>query len=322
MTKDNNFVLAIANNWQTHQPINRRWVRTALAACVVALCLSACGGSEDDSGQAVTDEDVAAAQDTVNTVLKASGLAQENEQGELELGFDKDGESARLGENLSVPEWLPKGFPLPSDLSIKLVTANLNDEKNLEGRSSSVTLADLSKQVTDWSTANGWELITANSERIITVNSGGDVIDIKAEDGVGMQLTMSKRSVAWDRQKAAVEVVSPGIATVTLADNSYTLNGECKIKGSTYGFEYYSPDGGISGTVMIQSADSEPTGSATLQVSNSSGFNQYTISFPTDSNEMPVITASGKEFSVSGQFGSMGSGGMQAVQGVYKVKCN
>lgn len=312
---------AAAKRSESHDSVNRKWIRTALAPLVAVLWLSACGDSQEDPGPQVTDEDVASAQATYETVLKASGLAKENEQGELELGFDKDGESARMGENLSVPEWLPKGFPLPADLSIKLITTNLMDEKNLQGRSSAVTLADLSKQVAEWSTANAWELITANSDQIITVSAGGDVIDVQAEDGVGMQLSMSKRSVVWDRQQAAVEIISPGIATVTLADKTHTLKGECKIKGSSYGFEYYSPDGSLSGTAMIQSADSEPSGSATLQTSNSSGFNQYTISFPIDSTEGPTVKASGKKFSISGQFGSMGSGGMQLVPGVYTVEC-
>src|SRR5690606_16535574 len=226
------------------------------------------------------------------------------------VGLEKDGESVQMGQNLPVPEWLPNGFPLPTDLSINMVAVNLSDEKTLEGRSATVALSDLVTQVTDWSAANNWELITANTERIITVSAGGDVIDVRAEDGVGMQLEMSKRSVTWDRQRSAVEVVSPGIAAVTLGEETFTLNGECKIKGSTYGFEYTAPDGSTSGFVNIQSADSEPQGSATLQTLAGGDFNQYTISFPMDNDDKPTVQAAGREFSVEGTFGGMGSIGM------------
>ena len=180
----------------------------ALALGVMAACLAGCGGQDDQAGKSAEDESVESARATVGTVLKATGLAVETEDGSLAMGYERDGESARIGQNLPTPEWLPKNFPLPEDLDIRIVTVDRDEQRRLEGTSAKVKQDAMSQQVSDWADRAGWEVISADDYRVTVVNTDGEVIDLQAEDGVGMQLEMSRRSVASDRQRAAVETVS------------------------------------------------------------------------------------------------------------------
>ena len=293
----------------------------ALAIGVMTAWLAGCGDQGEQAATSAEDEAVESARATVGTVLKATGLAVETEDGNLAMGYERDGESARFGQNLPVPEWLPENFPLPADLDIRIVTVDLEGQKRLEGTSAEVSQNAMSQQVSDWANRAGWELISADDFRVTVVSTDGEVLDLQAEDGVGMQLEMSRRSVTSDRQRAAVETVSPGTATITLADETYTLSGECKIKGSSYGFEYTAVDGSSFAQFSIQGADDGPQGSATYQVVTGSGFNQYAINFPMYNDKEPVAQTSGKAFSVRGEFGSMGSGGMVPVPGTFAVSC-
>ncbi|MEZ5556213.1 hypothetical protein [Haliea sp.] len=288
---------------------------------VIAACLAGCGGQDEQAGKSAEDESVESARATVGKVLEATGLAVETEDGSLAMGFERDGESARIGQNLPIPEWLPKDFPLPQDLDIRIVTVDREEQRRLEGTSATVKQATASQQVSDWANRAGWEVISADDYRVTVVNTDGQVIDVQAEDGVGMQLDMSRRSVASDRQRAAVETVSPGTATITMADTTYTLNGECRIKGSSYGFEYTAADGSSYAQFTIQAAEDGPQGSATYQVVTGNGLTLYSINFPMYNGKEPVAQTSGKTFSVRGEFGSMGGGGIVPVPGSFAVSC-
>ena len=287
----------------------------------LSVWLTGCGDQSEQAEKSAEDEGVESAQATVRSVLKASGLAVETEDGGIAMGFEHDGESASIGQKLVAPDWLPENFPLPRDLDIRIITVDLSQERRLEGLSAEVSQSAISQQITDWAGRAGWEVISADERRVTVVSSDGEVIDVQAEDGRGMQLEMSRRSVAYDRQRAAVEQVGPGTAAITLEDQTYTLDGECRIKGSSYAFEHAATDGSSSAQVSIQSAEDGPQGSASYQVISGSGFQLYTINFPTYNNREPVTQTSAKTFSVRGDFGSMGGGTMSLVPGSFEVSC-
>ncbi len=295
-----------------------RW--TSLVLLVVAL--GGCGGEQQESEMSEEDMDAAVAQtqEGVREALKATGIAQEEENGGLSVGYEGEGESARMGDNLPAPDWLPAGFPLPGDLSIGLITTDLNGEKNLAGRSAA-TRDSVYREVEAWAALSGWEMIPANDRVITLVNQTGDVIDAVLEGGDTFSLRLSRRSVASDRQKAAVERTGPGVAAIEVDGKRMEVNGTCRIKGNYHLFEYSSDDGMTYAQLELQQTETETRGSASVHYFETGQFRQLNMNFPMGSGEEPQAQAAGDEFSVRGNFASMSAEGIKGFPGSFSVTC-
>lgn len=295
---------------------------SALMAGLLALALSACDrGVKESASDPDIDRAVAQAKADYRSVLKASGLGKETENGGFAVGYEGKGESAQMGQHLPVPDWLPSGFPLPSDLSIVLVSTRKDGHKEMQGASAKVLGADLARSIVAWIDKNGWEEIGGNDLVVTAVGPQGQVIDVRTIDGEGVNLVMSNRSVAFDRQRAAVEVTGPGTATVSLDGKSRTVDGQCIIKGSSYQFEHAAVDGRVFAALQIQMADTEPQGSASYQESRGAQFSRYALNFPHSSGAEPQVRAAGRAFSVRGNFALMAVDGNREVQGEFSVNC-
>lgn len=296
--------------------------------------LGGCGG-DDKSGVAesssttsvdgVTDEQldeaVARTKNRVKDALKAQGVGSETAKGGYAVGGEHDGESVSMGVDLDTPAWLPAQFPLPEDLSISMVTTDKQGRSELRGTSRSVKQSAIAEIATQWAARNNWEVVRSTDVMLTLANNDGQVLDVRANDGAQLEISLSTRNLDADRQKVAVERKGSGSADITMAGATRTVQGECLIKGSSYQFEYSAADGSVFANVQIQDANNTPTGSATFMSNAQGQFEQFSINFPMDNDNEPVVTASGDRFSVSGMFASLGGGSLSAVEGKISVSC-
>lgn len=296
-------------------------LRAAFGAGLWLVLLTACGKQgETELPPEVVDQAVEQTREHVREALKAQGIVREGQDGSLSAEFEDAGESAQIGDNLPVPGWLPRGFPLPADLNIGLVTVDLSGEKNLGGRSAA-TRDEVYREVEAWAAGAGWEMIPANDRLITLANASGEVIDAVLEGGESFSLRLSMRPVDMDRQRAAVERSGPGTAEITVAGREMRLEGSCTIKGHYYLFEYSSADGMTYAQLEIQDTGEQPRGLANVHIVSGGRYQKYTVSFPMYGGEEPVVQAAGNAFSAHGQFASMTSEGMQAQPGDFVVEC-
>lgn len=307
---------------------------SALLLAMAALALGGCGrndeaavaeSSSSTSVDGMTDAQLDAAVEQtkkrVKDALKAQGIGSETAKGGYAVGGKYDGESASMGVDLDVPAWLPAQFPLPEDLSISMVTTDKQGRSELLGSSMGVKQSDMTERAKQWAASNGWEMVRSTDVMLTLANRDGEVLDVRAEDGAQLEIRLSRRDLAADRQRVALERKGSGSADIAMAGATRTVTGECLIKGSSYQFEYTAPDGSVFANVQIQNANTTPVGSATFMSSGQGRFDQFSINFPMDNDNEPVVTATGDMFSVSGRFASMGSGGLSAVDGKMSVKC-
>jgi len=308
-------------------PLNPGVLLIALAI----LFLGGCGGTDETTAEptsaieGVTDKQLdAAVEQTKNRVkdaLKVQGLGSETAKGGYAVGGERDGESFSVGVDLDTPAWLPSEFPLPDDLSIAMVTTDKEGSSELRGRSASVKQSRIAELAVPWAASHNWEVVLSTDEMMTLANSDGQVLDVRADDGADLELRLSRRDLTAERQQAAVERKGSGSADITMAGDTWTVQGECLIKGSSYQFDYSASDGSVYTSVQIQGANSTPTGSATFMTNAAGQFNQFNINFPMNNDNEPVVTGTEHEFSVSGTFFSMAGGGVAAVDGKISVDC-
>jgi hypothetical protein len=311
-----------------------RACKPAVVLLVLAtLSLAGCGKGESTTEasssssaiEGVTDEQLDAAVDEtrqrVKNALKAQGVGSETAKGGYAVGIEGDGESASMGVDLDVPAWLPARFPLPEDLSISMVTTDKQGSKVLRGTSASVQQAQLAELAGQWAGSHNWEVVRSTEQVVTLANSDGEVLDVRVDDRTQLELTLSRRDIAWERQQAAPERKGLGSANITMGGDTRTVSGECVIKGSNYRFEYSAQDGSANANVQIQEANTTPTGSASFMSTGQGQFAQFSINFPMGNDNEPVITASGDAFSVSGKYASMSGSGLSVVDGNITVNC-
>jgi len=277
---------------------------------------------ETASEAVITDQEAEQARQAMRAALESQGIGQETESGGYAVGGEfADGEGFLIGENLDRPDWLPADFPLPADFSITLIAAEKDGRKELRGMSVSLNTASVIGAVEQWATASGWEWIGATERLVVMVLPDGQVMDVAIQEGAGLELRLSRRDVSRDRQRVAVERQGPGTASIEIGSTQRQVSGQCVIKGGSYSFEYSASDGLTYVSVQIQQANSTPTGSASFMHNQGDRFTQYNISFPNYGGSEPAVEVSGARFAVSGQFSSMGSDGMAAVNGRIAVDC-
>ncbi len=294
--------------------------RSLFVTSLVIFALYGCDNSEQSLS--ASDEEAAIAQTKahVRAGLETAGLTVESKDGSLALGGDIAGGNAQVGQNLKPPAWLPAAFPLPPDLAIYQLIIEADGQKNLGGKSPTVTVSEQRQSIAAWAAENDWELIDGEGSLITVVGSNGDVIDVSVDDGLDISLTISQRSVSFDRQQAATELKSQGSATLIFNEQKTMLEGECTIKGSYYRFEHMA-DNGTFASLQIDTSQVPAQGSATYQAVSDNGLDQYNLNFPTGNESEPVSSAAGNTFSVRGNFAKMGSSGMAWVPGEFLVTC-
>lgn len=305
-----------------------------LLIALTMLSLGGCGDNDESTGAAssstssiegVTEEQLDAAVDQtrnrVKDALEAQGIGSETAKGGYAVGGELDGESFSMGVDLDAPEWLPAEFPLPQDLSISMVTTNKEGQRELLGKSAGVTQSNIAELAGQWAASHNWEVVRSTDTMLTLASSDGQVLDVRADDGAELELRLSRRDLSHDRQQVAVERRGPGSAVINMDGDTRTVAGECLIKGSSYQFEYSAPDGSVFTNVQIQDANNTPTGSASFMTNSQGRFAQFSINFPMNDDNEPVVSAAGNQFSVSGMFVSMGGGSLSGVDGNISVNC-
>lgn len=157
--------------------------------------------------------------------------------------------------------------------------------------------------------------------QLTLTNGDGQVLDVRARNGAELEVRLSRRDIAEERQQAAPERKGPGNAEVSMAAKNWSEQGECLNKGSRYQFDYTAQDGSVSITVQMQNANTTPVGSASFMTNAGGKYEQFSINFPMDNDNEPVVTASGDSFSVSGIFFSTSGGTLAAVDGSIAISC-
>lgn len=303
-----------------------------LLIALATLTLGGCGDKDESTVETsstaiegVTDAQLDAAVEQtrkgVKDALKAQGIGSETAKGGYAVSGELDGESASMGVDLDTPAWLPAEFPLPEDLSIMMVTTDKEGRRELRGKSARVEQSNVANLVGQWAAKHNWEVVLSTDMMLTLANSDGQVLDVRANDGEELEVSLSRRDLTSERQRAAPERKGPGRAEITMASDNRTVQGECLIKGRSYQFEYSAQDGSVLTNVQIQYANNTPTGSATFMTNTGGRFEQFTINFPMDNDNEPVVAASGDTFSVSGTFASMGGGSLTTVNGNISINC-
>jgi hypothetical protein len=301
-------------------------VKTIIRTSIYSLLLlqlffmQACTDKNDFS-DADVDKAVEDTQAHVNSFLRSTGIVTETDSGSTGVRMDIDGGIGLMGSNLDIPAWIPKEFPLPEDLAIYVAVEEKNGDKNLAGNSQTVSREAYQPRIVAWAEERGKEVIDRGSRRITVVYSDDEVIDVDIENGLGITLTVSNRSVAHDRQSVAPEIISSGLAHIEMAGKSWDLAGNCTIKGTSYNFEHNAPDSSTVANFTIQSAHEAPQGSAMFMTFGSNGVATFSINFPTGSENEPEIATAETKFSVRGEFGGMSSADGRWVNGIISVDC-
>lgn len=308
-------VFADFNTWLT--PLYRAVKSIGVIAATIVLV--ACGDSKEDSDVDI-EAAVANTQNQVTSVLNASGIIEQTANGSNAVRMQLDGGEGVMGSDLPVPEWMPAGFPFPDDLSIFATVIEQDGTRVLSGNSATVTKDTYWSRVISWGKSHDMEILNGGGLMLTLVTSSGDIIDVETGDNIGVEVKMSKRSVATDRQRSAAEINSRGIAHIKIDGETWNLEGDCTIKGTQYGFQHSSSDGSTTAEFSIQSADSTPYGSASLFIVGSDGARAFNTNFPLDSDLNPDVHAEGTRFSISGKFSRMTMGADPA-DGTFAVEC-
>jgi hypothetical protein len=262
-----------------------------------------CGGGDDAAAQ-LGGDDAAAIPDGVGEVLEqVVGNGVDIDIGDDgAVGMSMGEGSAQMGTDLPVPDWVPAGFPLPDDLAISL-TGTDGDVRQLSGTSASPA-GPSSRRIVEWFQAEGYEILQddqdGESSFLTAVSPGGDVLDVDLGDG-WLMLEVSQRDVTFDRQEAAELLESAGTAIVTLGDDRFEIDGQCRIQGKDYSFEQFAGDSGVTVTAQVFAVTEPAQGSAFVMWASGNSVEQYTINFPGGVGDTEVTTeATG--YSIAGQF--------------------
>ena len=308
----------------------------ALLAIGLTIALLGCGGDDttsDNGGFGIgqnsdTSEDLndldlpPAVEQIVEEAMDQAGVDVDiQDDGGLTMS-DGNGEFT-MGTDLDPPDWLASDFPLPADISIQ----GFGEEDGVKSLFSTqqntfdVTL-ELDR-LADWFASNGYDLLqddaTNGQLSVSAASDDGEVIDVQIRGDV-YSLEISRRDVSFDRQDAAELVEGPGTATVTVAGETYEVEGTCFVQGEEYRFEHYAADGTTNVTVNISTVVEPATGSAFFMQLGEGTFAQYVVNFPMGNGNEPVISIGANEFGVSGDLIDMSATG--SVPGSFAVKCS
>lgn len=278
-------------------------MRPIVSLLLVLLAVVACGGEG-----VATPATLAARQATGSTV---NGCPDAVEDGGLVEGMDLD-----------APDWLPVGFPLPGDLSLRHLNGNYLGEQNIltgfvPGGDNEEVLTALGGDLID---AGYEQLLAAEGfvpvafEALIVMNERREIlatvgvvqqeapVRVSEEEcpwmpGVLLSIRFEPTDVDKSRLLYSGSSLTEGAAQATVGSREFASLGECLVQGATY--TYSSTSGDLIGLQIDESA-SGPVGFASVNAIAGDGVFNLDLAERSDTEPSFRVLESG--FSVEGMF--------------------
>ncbi len=282
----------------------RAGIRVLVAVVGALLLLSACGGGSEKLTEKAIES---AGGGKVDVDIDGSGQS---------VTLTDNGEQVQAGDHLDPPEWLPGDFPLPEDADINLVATS--EESMLMSGTTSVSMADVGPAIKAWMLANGYEILSEESNSLRAGRGEDELLEVFV--GIGtFNLEFSRQDLSFDRQAAAEEIVTDGQATLVIDGDTLEFVGKCHITGEDYRFDYTSSDGTIVVSSEIYAVVDPVQASAFVMRFDSDRISQYTLDSNRESGPGPQLSFDSTGFSISGTFADLAGG--QPVEGSLTVAC-
>lgn len=293
--------------------------RAKMGALVVAAVFAAgCGGGSDAGADGLEP----GMEGALDALVIGDGDVDIDEDGSVEVSMGDENNGAVMGEDLAPPDWLPPGFPLPDDYAIGRINWD-GDVRTISG----VWDRDLPGARSDllsWFVSEGYEVLeddTANgSLEMVAATDAGAVVDVKTFAGQ-LEFTFSNRDVSSERFRASPLIEGPGSATVSVAGENFTVEGECRVQVPTYSFSYFSKEGSRVTVEFDLSAFDPPSGSAFVAREDHDGLAAGVVArVPSESDVPTEYSHTDTGATISGLFvPQMGEG--ESFEGSVSIDC-